>query len=99
MSDPARRPVSAASGAGFRSEGKTLRVFHGLNAQIDIEVRPVKMAGPWLFHIQDSGYRSIFEPGEVPVRQEQLSTVYEQPDAASGDVRDFKPRSTESKRI
>lgn len=66
-----------------------IRTFDGLEAKIDVQVRPVEVVWRWLFDVEDLGDGGVFEPRKVIEGQEQLPIPAEDPDAMLRDVGDF----------
>lgn len=46
-------------------EGKSLRVRNDLCGKVDVQLRPVEMAGGRFLDVEDLGDRRILEPGEL----------------------------------
>src|SRR5262245_2901118 len=60
--------AEAALDAGVRHQRKLPRFADGLNAKIDVELRPVEMLRRRPFHITDLGNGGIAEPRELRER-------------------------------
>ena len=52
------------SGHGLADKRKTLGMPDGLNRQVDVQFRPVKMIGRWQFDMEDFANRHIAKPRE-----------------------------------
>jgi hypothetical protein len=58
------RPFHLELCGGARDERESLWVTNGINGQVDIELRPIKVVGGWPFDIQKLSDRSA-EPWEL----------------------------------
>ncbi len=89
---------NARSGAGARNQRKSFRVADGVDGQIDIEVRPVKMIRRRALHVQELSNGSVPEPWEIRKRHEQFLCLEQQPEAMFRDVRNLNFQSACAKR-
>ncbi len=68
-------------------------MLNGLQAQIDIKVRPAKVPHCWLLDLDDATDRSVFKPRKVVKGEKQLATIRQQPESVAGYVRNLNSRS------
>ena len=97
----ARGAEASAAIAAYASPGlerKAFRMSDGLQTQIHVKVRPVKVAGRRLLNVDDLAYRRLSKPGKLFERQEQFFVPRQQPEAMARYVRYFNRRSGRSKR-
>jgi hypothetical protein len=64
-------------------EGKSLRVRNDLRAKVDVQLRPVVMAGGRFLDVEDLGDRRILEPGELLEGQKRLLSSGQDPNAVA----------------
>jgi hypothetical protein len=65
----------------IEAEGKSLGMFDGLDGQVDIELRPVKVIGGWLSDVQDFANGCVGKPGKLREWQKQFPATKIQPKA------------------
>ena len=54
-------------------------MLNRVDAQIDIKIWPVEMAGTGLFDIQNLPYWNIFEPRKILIREKKLLISNQKP--------------------
>jgi len=68
-------------------------MLNGLNAKIDIKLRPVEVTRRWLLHGKYSTERLVLKPREIFVGQEQFPVPDQEPDTVTRDVGHFNARN------
>jgi hypothetical protein len=61
-------------------------MIDGLSREVDVEIRPVKVAWTWTFDLAQGRDRGIPKPRELRERDESLTVVQEQPEAMPRNV-------------
>jgi hypothetical protein len=84
--------------ARSRNQREAIRVLDGIDVQVDIHFRPVKMLRLRPFDMKDLADRRILESGEPCKRHEQFLIVEQQPEAVPGNVGDLNRRNVCAKR-
>ena len=65
------------------------RMFDGLWAKIDVQIRPAEVVGRTRFNVENLGDGRVLEPRKVIKGQEQRPVSAEEPDSVWRDVGDF----------
>ena len=85
---PALRAIisDVVGGALLHLYRKQFRVLNDFIGEVYIEIGPVEVACSRLLDVQNFPDRSIFEPGEIVIRQEQFSVPGQQPYAIARNM-------------
>lgn len=76
-----------------RHQRITLRVFNGLNRQVNIQLRPEQMPRVGALHILHRIHRRAAEPRELHKGKKQLALPQHEPQPMLGDVSDLNLQS------
>lgn len=93
----AARAVRSSGGLDLAHKGKLVWVLEGLNAQINVEVRPMEVIWACQCHVKDRSNSGVFEPRELLKRQEQLPIMDQDPKSMLRDVCNLNRRSAPAK--
>lgn len=70
----------------LRHQGEPIGVLYDRYCQINIQVGPMEVTGRGPLDIEDLADRSLFEPGELLARHEQLPVLRQEPYPGRGYV-------------
>lgn len=96
---PWRSPADrTAAGAPATQERKAFRMLDRLEAQVDVQPRPMEMLPVQQLDVQDARDGGILEPGKLLEGEKELLVADEDPEAMLGDVGDLNARNVLSTR-
>ena len=73
-------------------------MINNLLREINVDIRPVKMAGRYFFDVQYRLHGLVQEPGKLLVGKEHLFAATQQRESTIGNVRDLNIRGGLSRR-
>jgi hypothetical protein len=72
-------------------------MFNGLDREVNIKLRPIKVMRSRQLNIEEWVNRNVTEPGKVLERYKQLSVATQEPEAVFRDIRNLNSRNALSK--